>query len=143
MLQSNSLSALKPPWSTITAYDMNTGAIMWQVPDGEVTPLAQKGITGTGSHAPRGGLVATAGDLLFVGTSSDRKFRARDPETGKAVWEYDLPAATEGVPTVYEAGGREFVVIAVGGNGMFSGQLGLPDPGPSQYMAFALPQAGK
>jgi quinoprotein glucose dehydrogenase len=143
MLQSNSLSALKPPWSTITAYDMNTGKIMWQVPDGDVMTLAEKGITGTGSHAPRGGLVATAGDLLFVGTSSDRKFRARDPQTGKVLWEADLPAATEGVPTVYEAGGREYVVIPVGGDGLFSNGLGLPAPGPNQYMAFALPRAGK
>jgi len=143
MLQSNSLSAIKPPWSTITAYDLNTGQMLWQVPDGDVMPLAEKGITGTGSHAPRGGLVATAGDLLFMGTSSDRKFRARDPETGKVLWEHDLPAASEGVPAVYEAGGREFVVIPVGGNGMFSGSLGLPEAGPSQYMAFALPEAGK
>ena len=116
---------------------------MWQAPDGDVLPLAKKGITGTGSHAPRGGLVATAGDLLFVGTSSDRKFRARDPETGKVLWEHDLPAATEGVPAVYAVGGREFVVIPVGGDGMFAGSLGLPEAGPSQYMAFALPQDGK
>ena len=140
MLQSNSLSAIGPPWSNITAYDMNTGKIIWQVPDGDVTALAQKGITGTGSHAPRGGTIATAGGLLFNGTSSDWKFRARDAATGKVVWEYDLPAAQEGVPAVYKAGGRQFIVIPVGGNGLFSNNLGLPAPGPSQYIAFALPQ---
>jgi len=139
LVQSNSLSAIGPPWSTITAYDMNSGNIIWQVPDGDVSMLAKDGITGTGSHAPRGGPVATAGGLLFIGTSSDRKFRARDADTGKVIWEYDLPAATEGVPAVYEMGGRQFVVIAVGGEGLFSNGFGAPKPGPNQYIAFALP----
>ena len=140
MMQSNSLSAIGPPWSTITAYDMNDGRILWQLPDGDVTSLAQQGITGTGSHDPRGGPVATGGGLLFVGTSSDRKFRARDANTGAVLWEYDLPAASEGVPAVYQAGGRQFVVIPVGGNGAFAGDFGMAKPGPNQYMAFALPQ---
>jgi len=143
MLQSNSLSAINPPWSTITAYDMNTGNIMWQVPDGEVGPLADKGIKDTGSHAPRGSPVATASGLLFMGTSSDRKFRARDADTGKVIWEYSLPAASEGVPAVYMAGGREYVVIPVGGVGLFSNGFGMPKPGPNQYMAFALPAGAK
>jgi len=139
MLQSNSLSAIAPPWSTITAYDMDSGKIIWQVPDGEVTPLAEKGITGTGSHVPRGGTIATAGGLVFNGTSSDRKVRARDAATGKVLWEYDLPAAQEGVPAVYEVKGRQYIVFPVGGNGEFSNNLGLSKPGPSQYIAFALP----
>ena len=139
MLQSNGLSALGPPWSVITAYDMNDGHMMWQVPDGDVMPLVQKGVTGTGSHAPRGGLVATAGGLVFAASSSDRKFRAYDADTGKVVWEQDLPSASEGIPAVYEAQGREFIVIPVGGNGLFANNLGLPDPGANQYMAFALP----
>jgi quinoprotein glucose dehydrogenase len=139
MMQTNGMSAIGPPWSTITAYDMNSGNILWQVPNGEIMTLAAKGITGTGSQAPRGGPVATAGGLLFVGTATDRKFRARDAATGEVLWEHDLPAATEGVPAVYEAGGRQFVVIAVGGHGHFANGLGLPEPGPNQYMAFALP----
>jgi quinoprotein glucose dehydrogenase len=79
---------------------------------------------------------------VFNGTSSDRKIRARDEKTGKVVWEYDLPAAQEGVPSVYEAGGREFIVFPVGGNGEFSNNLGLPKPAPgaNQYIAFALPK---
>jgi glucose dehydrogenase len=143
MIQSNSLSAINPPWSTITAYDMNDGNIIWQVPDGEVAPLAAQGIHDTGSHAPRGSPVATASGLLFTGTSSDRKFRARDADTGKVLWEYDLPAASEGVPAIYEAGGREYVVIPVGGNGLFTNGFGQPKPGPNQYMAFALPAGAK
>ena len=135
-------SAIGPPWSLITAYDMNTGKIMWSLPDGEVTQFVKKGIRNTGSVAPRGGPVATGGGIVFVGTSSDRKIRARDEETGKVLWEYDLPAATEGVPAVYEAGGREYLVLGVGGDGLFQPRLGQDPPGPSQYMAFALPRTG-
>jgi len=139
MVQSNSLSALGPPWSTITAYDMNTGDILWQVPDGDVADLAAKGIKDTGSHAPRGSPVVTAGGLMFIGTSSDRKLRARDVDTGKTVWEYDLPAASEGTPAVYQVGGREYVVVPVGGEGLFSNGFGQPKATVNQYMAFALP----
>jgi len=136
--QSTGLSALGPPWSQITAYDLNAGTIMWQVPDGDVASLAAKGIVGTGSHAPRGGVVATGGGLLFLGTSSDRKFRAYDADTGKVLWSYDLQAAVEGVPAVYSVNGKQYVAIAVGGNGLFSQGLGHPEPGPGQYIVFAL-----
>ncbi|MBO9601820.1 MAG: pyrroloquinoline quinone-dependent dehydrogenase [Novosphingobium sp.] len=144
MLQSDGQSAINPPWSLITAYDMNTGNILWSVPNGEVAELVKKGIRDTGSVAPRGGPVATAGGIVFVGTSSDRKIRARDADTGKVLWEYELPAATEGVPAVYKANGREYLVIGVGGDGLFAPQLGQTKPtdGDNQYMAFALPQAG-
>jgi quinoprotein glucose dehydrogenase len=140
MLQSNGLSAIGPPWSQLTAYDLNSGTIEWQIPNGEVMTLAAEGITNTGSHAPRGGPVVTAGGLIFVATSSDRKFRARDVRNGSVLWEYDLPAASEGVPAVYAVEGRQYVAIPVGGNGLFSQDLGLPEPGPGQYMVFALPR---
>ena len=116
---STGLSALGPPWSQITAYDLNKGTIMWQAPDGDVTSLAAKGVRGTGSHAPRGGVVATGGGLLFIGTSSDRKFRAYDADTGSVLWSYDLDAATEGVPAVYAVNGKQHVAIAAG-NTLFS-----------------------
>jgi quinoprotein glucose dehydrogenase len=140
MIQSNGLSAIGPPWSNITAYDLNKGEIMWQVPNGNVAALEKYGITGTGSHAPRGGLVATAGGLIFVATSSDRKFRARDARDGSVIWEHDLPAASEGVPAVYEVDGREYVVIAVGGTGMFAQNLAQDEAGPGHYRVFALPR---
>jgi quinoprotein glucose dehydrogenase len=141
MLQSNGLSALGPPWSQLTAYDLNDGEILWQIPNGSVTGLARFGIEDTGSHAPRGGPVATGGGLLFVATSSDRKFRARDADTGEVLWQFDLPAASEGVPAVYAVGGRQYVALPVGGGGLFSQGLGQPEPGPGQYMVFALPEA--
>ena len=135
LLQSNGLSAIGPPWSNITAYDLNKGTILWQIPNGEFPGLAP------GSHAPRGGPVVTAGGLIFVGTSTDRKLRAYDQDTGKVLWERDLPAASEGVPAVYEVNGRQFIAIAVGGAGLFPPRVGdPPPPGPSQYMVFALPR---
>jgi glucose dehydrogenase len=135
LFQSNGLSAIGPPWSHLTAYDLNKGTILWQIPDGEFPGLAP------GSHAPRGGPVVTGGGLIFVGTSSDRKLRAYDEDSGKVLWQRDLPAATEGVPAVYEVNGRQFVAIAVGGPGLFPTRVGDPPaPGPSQYMAFALPR---
>lgn len=141
MLQESSgLSAIGPPWSQITAYDLNEGVIEWQIPNGEVMTLVEQGIRNTGSHAPRGGPVVTGGGLLFVATSSDRKFRARDVRDGAVLWEYDLPAASEGVPAVYAVNGRQYVTIPVGGNGLFSQNLGLPEPGPGRYMTFALPE---
>lgn len=143
MLQSNGLPAINPPWSLLTAYDMNTGKIIWQVPNGEVAALVEKGIRDTGSTAPRGGPVATAGGLLFVGTSSDRKVRARDAATGKVLWEHQLDAASEGVPAIYEAGGRQFVVFPVGGDGLFAPRLGQARPGANRYVAFALPSAAR
>jgi glucose dehydrogenase len=124
----------------LTAYDLNSGQIMWQVPNGDVYNTQQFGIEGTGSHAPRGGPVATGGGLIFVATASDRTFRARDADTGEVLWEFALPAGSEGVPAVYSVNGREFVALPVGGNGLFSQGFTLPESGPGQYMVFALPQ---
>src|SRR5215470_16169527 len=138
---SSGLSAIGPPWSQLTAYDLNTGKIVWQVPDGEI-PGLPGGKTEAGSFAPRGGVAATGGGLLFVGTSSDRKLRAYDQDTGKVLWSMDVGAAVEGVASVYEVGGREYVVFCVGGGrGLFAPRgVGIAaDPAPAQYMALALP----
>jgi len=140
MLQSNGMVAIKPPFSNLTAYDMNTGNKLWSIPNGEILTLEQQGITGVGSQTPRGGPVATAGGLLFVGTATDRAFRARDADTGEILWEHRFDAATEGVPAVYEVNGREYITVPVGGVGHFAGGLGLPEPGPSKYVTFALPE---
>ncbi|HWV95335.1 MAG TPA: PQQ-binding-like beta-propeller repeat protein, partial [Vicinamibacterales bacterium] len=83
----NGMTALGPPWSEITAYDLNTGAIKWRVPDGGVTAPPEAGLKGdTGAHMPRGGPLVTAGGLVFVATASDRTVRAYDRDSGKVVW---------------------------------------------------------
>jgi quinoprotein glucose dehydrogenase len=142
MLQSNGLSAIGPPWSQLTAIDLNTGAIKWQVPDGTVPSIGEQANTVTGSFFPRGGVLVTAGGLVFVATSTDRKLRAYDEDTGKVVWETNLPAAAEGVPAAYEAGGRQYIALCVaGGNGLMArGVLAPSAAAPGQYMVFALPR---
>jgi glucose dehydrogenase len=141
MTQSNGLSAIGPPWSQLTAIDLNTGTIKWQVPNGGVVSVPQD--PPTGAHFPRGGVVVTGGGLIFVATSSDRKFRAYDQDNGTVIWEFNLPAGSDGVPAVYEIAGREFVAIPVGGAGQSppraANAKALP-PGPGGYMAFALPK---
>jgi quinoprotein glucose dehydrogenase len=137
LLTSNRLSAIGPPWSQLTAYDLNTGTIKWQVPLGEVSALADVGHRDTGSHFPRGGVVATAGGLLFSATTSDRKLRAYDRDTGKVIWETGIPEGSESVPAVYEVGGREYLVLcAAAGNGMMSAPASQR---AGAYVAYALP----
>ena len=88
MIASDGLSPIAPPWSSLTAYDLNQGSIQWKIPLGDVPELAAKGIKGTGSHYPKVGPVITAGGLVFTGTR-DRRIRAFDLETGKIVFEKD------------------------------------------------------
>ncbi len=121
--------AITPPWGTLTAIDMNTATIAWQVPLGEVPG---SGLTNTGSEN-YGGPVVTASGLLFIGaTNYDKKFRAFDSRTGELLWETTLPAAGNATPAVYEVNGKQYVVIAAGG-----GKWGAPSGGT--YVAFSLP----
>ena len=127
---------LGPPWSQITAYDLNKGTILWQVPNGDAPELAARGIKNTGSPTARSGGVVTAGGLFFIGTP-DRKFRAYDQDTGKIVWEKEVGGPINGVPAVYEINGREYVAVCVGSA---EGRGNTPNPtAASQYVVFALP----
>jgi quinoprotein glucose dehydrogenase len=127
---SNGMTAIGPPWSEITAYDLNTGEIKWRIPDGGVTAPPEAGLKpDTGAHMPRGGPLATAGGLLFVATASDRTVRAYDRDSGKVLWSKDLPTGSEGVPATYEVGGRQFIVFPVAaGAGLFPARFGGPAP---------------
>ena len=110
MFTSDGLPAISPPWTTLTAYNLNTGSIEWQKPLGEVPELAAKGIHDTGSQFPKVGPVVTAGGLLFAGTR-DGKLRALDTRNGKELWEYPLDAGIEGIPAVYELDGHEYIAV--------------------------------
>jgi quinoprotein glucose dehydrogenase len=143
MFTSNGLAAIAPPWTTLTAYDLNQGSIAWQVPLGEVPELAARGIKDTGSHFPKVGPVATAGGLIFTGTR-DRKVRALDSATGKVLWEAEVEAALEGTPAVYEIDGREYVVFCAAAEATththdLPGHPAVEVPIPGAYLAFALP----
>ena len=110
LISTDGLPDIKPPFSTLTAYDLNQGTIKWQIPLGEMSALAAKGVRNTGSGI-RGGVVVTAGGLIFAGTQGDQKLHAYDKDTGAVLWEKQLPARPDGVPAVFEVAGREYVVI--------------------------------
>jgi quinoprotein glucose dehydrogenase len=135
MIASDGLSPIKPPWSSLTAYDLNTGDIKWKIPLGDVPHLAAKGIKNTGSHYPKVGPVVTAGGLLFAGTR-DKQVRAFDVETGKALWEAELDAALEGMPAVYAVNGKQYIVFCA------AAQVGLTPTTQEKiggkYVAFTL-----
>jgi quinoprotein glucose dehydrogenase len=144
MTVSTGLASIGPPWSTLTAYDLNSGTIRWQVPNGGVLDLEKEGHSNTGARDPRGGPVVTAGGLIFAATASDHKIRAYDEDTGAVLWEKELPVGSDGVPAVYQVGGREYLAFCVGaGNGLnFNFGLRRPDPSapsPNAYVVFALP----
>jgi quinoprotein glucose dehydrogenase len=136
-----------PPWSKITAYDLNTGTIKWQTPYGDL-PEAGPSDKLRGNVYPKSGPVITAGGLvLFAG--NDSKLYALDKETGKLLCTKDLPNGSLGVPAVYEVNGREYVLVAVsGGNGFPVGGRMAPGGVRSRadskvWMAFSLPEGKK
>jgi quinoprotein glucose dehydrogenase len=122
--------AINPPWGTLSAINLNTGAIAWKIPLGDYPVFKAKGIaTGTENY---GGPVVTRGGLVFIAASRDGKLRVFNKMSGKLLWETDLPAPGFATPAVYRLNGREFVVIACGG-----GKLGTQSG--DSYIAFALP----
>lgn len=137
MIASDGLSPIAPPWTSLTAYDLNDGTIQWKIPLGEVPHLAAKGFKNTGTHYPKVGPVVTAGGLIFTGTR-DKKVRALDAATGKILWEHQLEAALEGMPAIYQVDGIQYIAFCA------AAQVGLT-PATQEtirgaYVAFALPK---
>jgi quinoprotein glucose dehydrogenase len=124
--------AIKPPWGTLNAVDLNTGEIKWKVPLGEYPELTKRGIPPTGTEN-YGGPVVTAGGLIFIGATADETFRAFDKDTGKVLWQARLPFSGNATPSTYMVGGKQYVVISAGG-----GKSGRPAGG--SIVAFALPE---
>ena len=122
--------AIKPPWGTLNAVDLNTGEIKWKVPLGEYPELTARGIPPTGTEN-YGGPVVTAGGLVFIGATADETFRAFDTETGRILWQAKLPFSGNATPSTYMVDGKQFVVISAGG-----GKSGRPADG--SVVAFAL-----
>jgi quinoprotein glucose dehydrogenase len=140
LMTSAGVSPITPPWSSLTAYDLNQGTIKWKIPLGEIPELASKGIRETGFPFPKTGPVVTAGRLVFTATR-DHQVRAYDEETGKVLWERRLDTPLQGIPSVYEAGGHEYVVVCAAApevsDTASQGRI------QGSYAAFALPRASK
>jgi quinoprotein glucose dehydrogenase len=138
---------ITPPWSKITAYDLNTGKIKWQTPYGDL-PQAGPSNKLRGNVYPKSGPVITAGGIVFF-AGNDSKLYALDKDTGELITTKDLPNGSLGVPAVYEVNGRQFILLPVSGGNPFpaGGRLapgGVNPPAISKgYIAFALPEPGK
>ena len=128
----------KPPFGTLTAVDLKTRQIAWQVPVGTVQDTGPMGIK---MHAQMpvgmptiGGTLATQGGLLFIAATQDYYLRAYDSRTGEEIWKGRLPVGSQGTPISYRSpvDGKQYIVISAGG------ARNSPDRG-DYVIAYALP----
>lgn len=127
-----------PPFGTLTAVDMKTQKIAWQVPVGTVMDTGPFGIK-MGLPIPigmptLGGTLATQGGLVFIAGTQDYYLRAFSTATGEEVWTERLPVGSQGGPMTYKSPktGKQYVVISAGGARQ------SPDRG-DYVIAYALP----
>lgn len=129
----------KPPYGTISVFDIKTRKLLWSKPLGTA---AGSGPLGIASHIPLrmgapnfGGSLATAGGLVFIAAAQDHVLRAFDIGNGRELWNAQLPAVGAAMPVSYVSPrtGKQYVVIAAGGH------FAIPGPKASAIMAYALP----
>jgi len=127
------LPCIAPPWHRLVAIDLGSGKEVWSAPLGSLDKIAglplELGAPGVG------GPIVTAGGLVFIGATADEKFRAFDIDTGKKLWEAELPTSGMATPMTYAVDGRQFIVIAAGGH-----QDHYPQGIGDYLVAFALPE---
>ena len=138
------LPIIKPPYGRITAIDMNSGEQLWMIPNGQPpdeiknNPLL-KGIDTSKFGNPERALLLATKTLLFsadatgltpVNGSYTSTFRAIDKKTGDTIFELKLPAHATGVPMTYQAKGKQYIVVAVGGRGEPAELVALSEPSP-------------
>jgi len=129
-LDSNGLPAISPPWGSLHAIDLNSGTYLWSIPFGDTPLLKAKGYPQTGSEN-YGGPVVTKSGLLIIAATKDGFLRIFNKHTGALLWEYQLPAASFATPSTYMIDGKQYIVLACGGE-----KLGTPKG--NVIMAFAL-----
>jgi quinoprotein glucose dehydrogenase len=115
------------PWGTVSALNLQTGKTAWEVPHGTQIPGRQTGALSLG------GLIVTAGGLVFSAGTREPLLRAYDSESGRELWQGSLPVPAQSTPMTYEIGGKQFVVIAAGGHGVWG------TPQGDSVVAFSLP----
>jgi len=137
------LPLIKPPWGRITAIDLNTGNHVWMVPNGQVPDYIKNspvlaGVDLSGGGNPERAPLLVTKTLLFAGDGpglfssgpqgGGKKFRALDKKTGKTLFEMELPGNETGLPMTFMAGGKQYIVVAVGARNF-----------PAELVALALP----
>ncbi|HKS33944.1 MAG TPA: glucose/quinate/shikimate family membrane-bound PQQ-dependent dehydrogenase [Enterobacteriaceae bacterium] len=128
-----------PPFGSLSAIDMKTRQIVWQVPVGTVQDTGPFGIK-MRAQMPvgmptLGGTLATQGGLVFIAGTQDYYLRAFDSATGKEVWKARLPVGSQGGPISYVSPktGKQYILISAGG--------GRQSPDRGDYViAYALPE---
>ena len=108
------LPCQRPPWSRLVAVNANTGEIAWETTLGvsDFLPAGKQNVGGSGSAGP----TVTAGGLVFVGATDDRRFRAFDSKTGKELWVTKLEQSANANPMTYQAKNAKQYVAIVAGN---------------------------
>lgn len=124
-----------PPWGTLTAIDLATGAVRWEVPLGTLRDFLPVPIPLHWGTPNMGGPITTASGLVFIGAATDNYLRAFDIDTGEELWKGRLPAGGQATPLTYRLheNGKQYVVIAAGGHGRMGTTVG------DSVVAFALP----
>ncbi len=116
----NGLPIQRPPYGTLTAYDLSVGEIAWQVPVGD-TPSVRANPALSGVELPdrlgvsgAPGPIVTGGGVVFLTGGGDALY-AIDSRSGEELWSHDLGQDGYANPMTYRAGdGRQYVVIATG-----------------------------
>jgi glucose dehydrogenase len=123
----------QPPWGRLFAINVNTGDIAWESTLGITDELPdEKQHTGRPNI---GGSIATAGGLVFIGATTDQRFRAFDSKTGRELWVAKLEASAHSAPmTFLGKDGKQYVAIVVTGGGFLA-----DSPSADTLVAFRLP----
>ena len=133
LLAPNGAPCNAPPWGALTAVDMTTGEVRWEVPLGTIPQLSMFPKSSEWGSLNLGGSTVTAGGLVLIAAAMDNYLRAFDVETGKELWKAELPASAQATPMTFEKNGKQYVVICAGGHGKLGTKMG------DAVVAFALP----
>ena len=127
----------QPPYGGIRAIDIATGKTIWDRPFGTARTNGPFGIPSmlpiTIGTPNNGGAVITASGLIFIAAATDNLIRAIDLKTGRTIWSDVLPAGGQATPMIYEANGKQYVVIYAGGHHFMETPIG------DEVIAYALP----